>query len=82
MKKKDFKKLVKKTIAEAEKILRPPIVDPKAPSGYVRREVFNAEMRKRIDEVGAALDSMLDELAGDDEVARRRFKKHRLQRRR
>ena len=67
--------MIDKAKAKNEEIFAAPIEDPGAPPGFVRREVYEAEKRRRVEAVCALMDEIVDAAWGTDELSRRRRKK-------
>lgn len=73
--KKEILTLMENLKVDTLKVLQGPVVDPGAPAGFVRRQVLNAEIKRRLSAVDELTEQFLRELAGDDELAQQRLKK-------
>lgn len=69
--------MIEKAKRKNEEIFAEPIEDPGAPAGFVRREVYEAEKRRRIEAVLALMDEIADAAWGDDELSKRRRDEYR-----
>jgi len=72
----DYRTLVDELFEKIEKIMTAPVVDPESPPGFCRREYANAETLRRLDAVEDLFHKFAVDVAGDNEVARKRLEKH------